>query len=354
MARSIERIEQELADMDQAIATISADLQDAYSHYLSVLSQVMQKQLIMAAYHICTQGHPAQFLSLSLSEQQKLQADLHELTKQGRSQLSNLLTEMPLPTTPDQQSVATAHPDPEDPSEYAADHATDHSPVIVVAHPLPSSHPSHQQQSEEAQSLTTELAAQMHQIYMQLLEREASSSKAPPPALCLSSALLRWQSAMERKIVDVMVSVSRQANHLLREAHIVSRSFPEKILDAAVRSEEGESIAGPPNILNLTIEAVELPLERSDDDDDDEDDQTDKTPMPLPLRLPPMRVMAVRMRLSELEFADSAVMSWRNKLRDILQQLKQVDQRYQQRTRKLTIAKAESAWQTSWVSEDLA
>ncbi|MEO0686034.1 MAG: hypothetical protein AAFY76_13590, partial [Cyanobacteria bacterium J06649_11] len=72
MARPIERIEQDIVELEKTIKVIAQQLQNAYTSYLEVLGQALRQQLILASYHLCTQGYPESFLKLSLSQRQKL------------------------------------------------------------------------------------------------------------------------------------------------------------------------------------------------------------------------------------------------------------------------------------------
>ncbi|MDP5338264.1 MAG: hypothetical protein NWQ28_06775, partial [Nodularia sp. (in: cyanobacteria)] len=73
MARAIELIERDIAALQEAIRAIAAELHNAYASYLTTLGQAVRKQLILASYHLCTQGYPENFLKLSLNQRQKLQ-----------------------------------------------------------------------------------------------------------------------------------------------------------------------------------------------------------------------------------------------------------------------------------------
>ena len=87
MARAIERIERDIAALKEAIGAIAKELQSAYASYLTTLGQALQKQLILASYHLCTQGYPENFLSLSLNQRQQLQQAIRKLGQQAAEQL---------------------------------------------------------------------------------------------------------------------------------------------------------------------------------------------------------------------------------------------------------------------------
>lgn len=61
MVGAIERIAQEIAALDKATSAIADELYGGYSTYLTVLGQAVRQQLILASYHVCTQGYPESF-----------------------------------------------------------------------------------------------------------------------------------------------------------------------------------------------------------------------------------------------------------------------------------------------------
>lgn len=82
MGRAIERIEQDIAVLQEAIQAIASELHSAYASYVGILGQALGKQLILASYHLCTQGYPENFLKLSLNQRQQLQQSIRKLGKQ--------------------------------------------------------------------------------------------------------------------------------------------------------------------------------------------------------------------------------------------------------------------------------
>jgi len=73
MIGSVERIAQEIATLDQATADLAEALHGTYASYLNRLGQAVRQQLILACYHVCTQGYPESFLQLAFSQRQQLQ-----------------------------------------------------------------------------------------------------------------------------------------------------------------------------------------------------------------------------------------------------------------------------------------
>lgn len=66
-----EKIEQDLAALAEALATLNLEFRSVYEGYLTALGQAVQQQLILACYHICTQSLPEPFLQLSFDGRQK-------------------------------------------------------------------------------------------------------------------------------------------------------------------------------------------------------------------------------------------------------------------------------------------
>jgi hypothetical protein len=57
----------------------------------------------------------------------------------------------------------------------------------------------------------------------------------------------------------------------------------------------------------------------------------------------------VQIRLSEIEFRDSSVMTWRHKIRDLSKQLQTFQKEYQKKHRERTILEAQLAWRATWI-----
>jgi geranylgeranyl pyrophosphate synthase len=91
MAKAIERIERDILALEEAIQAIAKELQTAYTNYLTALGQTVRKQLILATYHLCTQGYPESFLNLSLHQRQQLQQAIRKLGQQTAEQLQGLI-----------------------------------------------------------------------------------------------------------------------------------------------------------------------------------------------------------------------------------------------------------------------
>ncbi|MCS6812285.1 MAG: hypothetical protein NZ772_01735 [Cyanobacteria bacterium] len=330
MARNVEQIEHDLARLNERLAAIGQTLHETYSNYLTVLGQAVKQQLIGAAYQICTQGYPEQFLSLSLAQRQQFQQALQQVAKQGQAQLSELLSRDDGQHNPSSEQVEQKKMDPVPLAQVLAFLSRGVSQASPNA-----------DEGQPSSGLTQPDAGQSASESLQNSLRFSRPRRSPP------TALLHWHESIEQAIAEMLRHLSRQVNHLLQESGILPKYFPEPVLEAAAKAEAFETMAaGPPNLLSLTVEAIELPTEDNSSNQKSEKPKSSGTTV-----IPPLRIMAVQMRLSEIEFVDSSVMSWRNRLRETILQLKALEQDYQKVQRELAVANAEAAWRSSWVSE---
>nr|MCU0570349.1 hypothetical protein [Oculatellaceae cyanobacterium Prado106] len=90
-----------------------------------------------------------------------------------------------------------------------------------------------------------------------------------------------------------------------------------------------EAIANQPNLLNLLI--------KSSIKGNKESVMT--------------QVMAIRLRLSEIEFSNANVIHWRSKIRGLSTQLNKLHREYQKKQKEKAIAQAEAAWRSSWFED---
>ncbi|WYL95849.1 MAG: hypothetical protein HEQ35_20360 [Gloeotrichia echinulata IR180] len=286
MARAIERIEKDIADLEEAIRAIASELQNADTIYLSSLGQSVRKQLILASYHLCTQGYPENFLSLSLNHRQQLQQAIRKL---GQQAAENLLTSL---SSQEDEEEEDEDEDEEDEDEEDEDEDEDDSNFSFLS-PPPRLYPSSY------------------------------------PDLSNPIELGRWQQKMEAVIQDTLKKLSHETNVVLQKARILPKKLPERILEVAAAASEAsaEVMPGPPNLLNLVIEI-------ENDQDPDESSLT--------------QITAINLRLGEIEFADPAVSSARKQIRSLLVQLSKLGREYEKKHRELSTAEAEAAWRASW------
>jgi hypothetical protein len=139
------------------------------------------------------------------------------------------------------------------------------------------------------------------------------------------------QEEIEDGIAKTLQNLSMAANQLLQKSGIIPDKLPAKVLEAATKADSSSDLnPGAANLLNLVVEAKK---------DDDPEDSTIT------------RIVAINMRLSEIEFADSNLMAARNQLRSLAAKGNKLQRDYGKMQRELAIAKAESAWRSCWFED---
>lgn len=265
MARAIERIERDIAALEEAVRAIAAELHSAYATYLTALGQAVRQQTVLASYHLCTQGYPESFVSLSFSNRQELQQEIRKLAQHAESQL-------------------VSYTKIEEESGREGDGGD-----------------------------------------------EGDATAPSPASFSNPEALVRWHYNLEMALAKSLKTVSRDVNHLLQQAGILPSKLPQPLLEAAATSEAArEAMAGPPNLLNLLIETK---------NDEDSEDST------------VTHIIAIQLRLSEIEFADATVRAGRSQIKNLLLRVNSHLQEYQKKQREWAVASAEAAWRASWFDE---
>jgi hypothetical protein len=380
MVRSVEHIEQNITTLQDALRAIAQDFEALYAQYLRDLSRSTAKQLILAGYHLCTQGYPNGFLRLSFSQRQELQQALRQLADGAEAQfLAYLSAEPDDPQGRESRSlgrsgdialraaadfVAGVQPNSEGHSGAAiaeeteaftladpALQATDEALTLAAldpgvaggdaqanaAQPPDLTQPSDSLDLIDPKDLLDADPATLAELSVEAgwaeLEAEAElkaeaelEAEAEEPADPLEQ-LLHWQERIEHGIAEVLQRLSYGANRLLHQADVLPHNLPEPVLEVAARSGVAmEAAIGAPNLMNLVIET------KSDD----------------PEESGIIRVIAIRMRLSEVEFANPELAGWRSKLRNLSTRLNQVGQDYHKKQKERAIAQAELAWRSSW------
>ncbi|MFP4104155.1 hypothetical protein [Coleofasciculus sp.] len=287
MVSAIERIEQDLGKMEEAIAHLASQLHDSYTTYLTVLGQTVQKQLMLAGYQVCTQGYPDAFLSLSFNQRQNLQQALRQIGKEGQDEL---LLHLQLP-----QDLSLSRDD------ELEDEDEELEPRV--------------ESTESSAETTTNLSP---------------DSALTPQKPILPDQLLQWQEMLEDQIALTLQTVSVETNHLLQQEGIIPDKLPPTVLEAATKADAaGESSPGS-NLLNLLVE-TQTP------EDDDDSTLT--------------RIIAVNLRLSEIEFTEPQLVKVRNQIRNLLAHTTKFQRQYRKKQREWAVVQAEAAWRASWFED---
>ncbi len=318
MARPIERIERDLAGLEEAIAAIAKELQATYTSYLNTLGQAVQQQLILATYHLCTQGYSENFLKLSLSQRQNLQQSIRKLGKQSTEQLLALVNEEEekLQQPQDEESDRLLEWNQDDPVIISLQQTTDLESDLEEE--------GEEQQEDEEDEEDEDEEQQEDPNFASLPAYPTFPTSGNPIELA------KWQQFIERATQYTLKRISHEANVLLQTAKILPQKLPEPTLEAIGSEASAEIVPSPPNLMSLVIEI-------------DNDQQSEESSL--------TRFMAVNLRLVEIEFADTKLSSERKQIRNILAQLNKLGLEYQKRLRERSVAEAEAAWRASWYED---
>lgn len=299
MIGDVKRIEQELSRLEQKIAAIAQEISSLYAEYLQALGQAVQQQLIIASYHLCTEKYPERFLQLSLHQRQTLQQDLKKVAQNLQEQLSTSLT---ISTGNSRAEVGEMQ------SLSLSLRAADDAVQNITFDP-----PSPEANGETAE--TTSIAAEEPIVPERLSPKH----------------LVAWQTQLEEAITEQLRLASRQANRLLHQFGILQRQLPESILEAAEKAEAtAEGLSGSPNLLKVLIEAESA------------DESESKAVAEL---------VAINLRLADIEFSNTVLTSWRNKLRQTESQLQSLGREYYRKQKEQAIANAQAAWRAIWFND---
>lgn len=302
MVGSVEQIEQDLAAIEQLIAELAEEFHQAYSSYLTVLGQAARQQLILASYHVCTQGYPTRFLDLSFSQRQQLQQNIRQLANQLQEDLlAQLYPPTPIELLDNPESVDTL------PSSSTLD------PLTELLTPT--------------EALPVEPAPEPQ------IDPEPKAPRSLTP-----TDLAHWREALEQSIVEELRTVSHAANRLLQQVEILPKQLPEPVLQAASKAEMPDVAPHSPNLLNVLIASTnEAAIE---------DDGLEELPSSAM-----MHIVAIHLRLSDIEFATTPVTAARTRLRNFSGRLKTIGREYYKKQQERAIAKAQAAWRATWFEE---
>src|SRR6476469_6799231 len=220
MVRPRERIEQDLAGLEEALAALNLEFRSTYEGYLTALGQAVRQQLILACYHLCTQAVPESFLKLSFEGRQKMQQSVKALAAESEEKLRSLVTE---------SQAEEEEEEEEDEDDFDEEE---------------------EQEEEDEADDKEEDEKEKHQVsainyLFSLANYQLPSTNSP-------ESLARWQNSIEQSIANILKLLSRDTNRLLKQSGILPSQLPEPVLEAASGAESSvESVAGPPNLLNL-------------------------------------------------------------------------------------------------------
>lgn len=314
MARTIQQIKQDLASLEEAVATLGVDLQNLYVEYLNLLSQSVPKQLALAAYQICTQSYPESFLRLSFKQRQQLQQNLRQIAKQIQPQLIFSLNSANNPTPSEQKNSLGQ---------------------IVNSLPL-----TQEQQNLERQSIAQKVELQEATSTPNPenpenpevnSDRHAASDEQKLKQIANPEELCQWQQKLEQVISQNLEKISTEANRCLQQAYILPSKLPPKLFEVALQAEaSGSTLSNSPNLLTILLET----------DPEQKSENANIT-----------QITAIHLRLSEIDFSNPTLSNKRNQIRNLLAKISTIRQQYPKKKRELAIVEAEAAWRSSWFED---
>ena len=346
MGRSIRQIQQDLDNIQEAVTEAARELEALYDKYVVGLSQSVQKQLILAGYQLCTQIYPEAFINMSLSQRQRLQQTLRQLAEEMEVSLQkkptsedlnqeqadlNLIAEMlknlPVARSSDEKLDEEKLTELEtDSSNKLADRDLESVTAIMM---------SDDENNEDNREIAVgEIREFSLESLQNLADRESDANKIKEVDFSNPQHLMLWHKKIEHIIKKALDDTSRKANKSLQEFHVLPNRLPSKVIDVALQAGDAagnSKLRKVPNILNLTIE-------------------TDKSKKEQKSRNA-TQISLLRLRLSEIEFADPQLSSQRNQIRAILKKVRQLGSLYRKRKKEYAMAEADAAWRSSWYED---
>ncbi len=397
MTGLVEQLTQKLASLDRQTDELKAKLDLTYDSYLHVLERVLRQQVLLACYHICTEGYPEDFVKLSMTQRYDLQKHIKTIAKDSGSALTTLLTDPPsspvqpssfFSMTPDRfmadddasdGETFTMGLDPSVLSQFSVGFSISRVEAIgeifededdeIDDESDDDSHEIDDSDDDESdeeptgrRSMTEADASELQAILAQVAA--AITSKEPKTPV---DRVLSWQDGIERTIQDKLCQAAYQINQALKNAQLIPTKVPDRALEAASRA-DGDGATDIPHVIQMLVELgrVESKSDNASDDDDDSagesknsrstdsstDIPTDRKQRASRQRIPTLtHVTALQIRLAEVEFHDPLLMRWRRNLREHTQELQSLTREYRKYQRKRSVAEAQVAWRSTWLND---
>jgi hypothetical protein len=331
MAKSIQTTQQELEALKVTVAEAGQELQDLYINYLNLLSQSAKQQLISASYYLCTQIYPESFLKLSLSNKQKVQQKLRELSDRIQPEILDISTEKQLNFAMQELNLVAEMLKNLPLSSKVETIKEDKVNLELVKAEL---------QEIEATELNLNLENSAEN-FDNTLDSDSDSDSEEAEGwqevdFSNPEHLILWHKQLERNIKRILDQTSKQANRYLQKSAIIPSRLPAKVIEVAMKAEEsaskshGNKIQNVPNILNLIVET----------------DKEKKAPSSSIVQ-----ISLLRLRLSELEFIDPLLNAKRTQIRTHVSKIAQLKRQYRDKKREHAQAEAEAAWRSSWYED---
>lgn len=154
--------------------------------------------------------------------------------------------------------------------------------------------------------------------------------------------LLEWNESLEQMVRQCLRSASQSATQIMVNHKILPHTIPDAILEIAMQGEGGSPANTPPGLVDFTVEMGKVDLGKLESGKLELEGEEGRKTMKR------IHVIAIVLRLTELEFNHPVLTAWRGKIRQLEQQLRHLSHQYQKRQRDLSVVRAESAWRSSW------
>ena len=339
MGRSISQIQQELDAIEEKVIELGQELQTLYENYIAILSNSVQKQLILASYQLCTQIYPEAFVEMSLNQRQKLQQSLRQLGKEIEPLLAqkptaeeisqeqidlNLIAQMlkNLPLSTSENSSKDRESSTSESEELNSDDDNEESTATIAI--------------EEDDLVRGAIAEIDLEKLQNIANKELNITQISEINLSNPHHLLLWQKRIETKIRKTLEDTSIRANKCLQKFDIIPSHLPSKAIDVALKAQKGNSggkLRSIPNILNLVVET-------------DKEQKKNKQ-----FSANATQISLLRLHLSEIEFSDAAISSKRNEIRTLVKKVQKLESLYKQKKHEYIKAEADAAWRSSWYED---
>ena len=354
MARSLKQIQQELDNITETASALSQELQEVYDRYIELLGHSAKKQLILASYQLCTQIYPEVFLKLPFNQREQLQQSLQELGNDIITKLQEKITAAELtPDTTDLSMIAEMLKNlpldrlrdrsSQTKKPKSSEQKNETEDEIVSEIELEIEEDADQLQLPEGFDSATATIMQgeeeivvegVQELNLETLQELTTQEPETSPIEELDFSnpehLVLWQKTLEKKMRKALATASRKANGDLQKSGVIPESLPAKLLDIAIKTGGNSSnskFRNLPNIINLSI------------DNDSRKKLKNKAPS---------QVSLLRLRLSELEFADPQLSGQRNAIRLLDKKVNQIVSVYKTKKHEQAQAEADAAWRSSW------
>jgi len=363
--RTIANLREKITQLETKSTESFAEINQRYQTYLEQLEKAVATQLTQAVHHIVTQLYPDVFLSLKFNQRQKFLSRLQRTIKSFHPKLKAILATKGIQLNP----IPREYPDPQAEMEMespAAYPEAEGENLENQAESILENSDEALADNEETMRLPTEVGKLVSQLLeeadspIDLQEIKAnlllSLEELLPKKITTFTVnnpedLRQWCHIVEQGIQFMLDTLSQDCNASLQAIGVINPNLPTKILEMALRAEDnGINIgrSGMPNILNLMVEArQERPSSESEEENEageDNEEETEQSQV--------MKIVAVHLRLSEIEFADPQLNYSRQQLKQLDEQMDKLCKHYRSLKQSLLRAEAEAAWRASWIEND--